>query len=72
MLVMTLSLLVGFLRSLLTTFALFIALTIYGAMWSGAQDENGNGWFIALLWSMGIVLVATLTGLVGPRIALCG
>lgn len=61
-------LLAGFLRSLLTTFVLFVALTVYGAMWSGAQDENENGWLIALLWSVGVVLVATLAGLANHRI----
>jgi type IV secretory pathway VirB2 component (pilin) len=35
--------------------AVFIALTVYGAMWHGAQEGNKNGWVIALIWTIGIV-----------------
>lgn len=35
---------------------LFVLLTIYGAMWKGAQDQGRRGWFVALLWSLGLVI----------------
>jgi hypothetical protein len=34
---------------------LFVLLTIYGAMWKGAQDQGRQGWFVALLWSLGLL-----------------
>jgi hypothetical protein len=37
---------------------LFIILTIYGSMWKGAQEENQNGWVIAVIWSFAIVSIA--------------
>jgi hypothetical protein len=40
--------------------AVFIGLTIYGAMWSAAQDRDENGWLIALLWT--IALVTAING----------
>ena len=44
---------------------LFVLLTIYGAMWKGAQDQGRRGWFVALLWSLGLLgglhVLATLT-----------
>jgi len=46
------------LKSIGTIIGLFVGLTIYGSMWSGAQDENKNGWVIALIWSIGIVAIA--------------
>ena len=42
---------------LLQVMGLFVVFTVQGAMWKGAQDENRNGWVIALLWA---VAVATL------------
>ena len=36
---------------------LFLLLTIYGAMWNGAQENNKKGWVIAVLWST-VTLVA--------------
>jgi fatty acid desaturase len=42
---------------LLQVIGLYVVFTVQGAMWKGAQDENRNGWVIALLWS---VAVATL------------
>jgi uncharacterized membrane protein YiaA len=30
---------------------LFVLLTIYGAMWNGAQQSNQKGWVVAVLWS---------------------
>ena len=44
---------------------LFVLLTIYGAMWKGAQDQGRRGWFVALLWSLGLLgglhVLGTLT-----------
>jgi hypothetical protein len=42
---------------LLQVIGLFVVFTVQGAMWRAAQDENRNGWVIALLWA---VAVATL------------
>jgi uncharacterized membrane protein YiaA len=28
---------------------IFVCLTIYGAMWNGAQQNNQKGWFVAAL-----------------------
>jgi hypothetical protein len=42
---------------LLKVIGLFLVFTVQGAMWRAAQDENRNGWVIALLWA---VAVATL------------
>ena len=42
---------------LLQVMGLFVVFTVQGAMWRAAQDENRNGWVIALLWA---VAVATL------------
>jgi hypothetical protein len=44
--------------------ALFVGFTVQGAMWSAAQNENRNGWVIALIWS-----VATLIVIIGIRAA---
>ncbi|QVV66547.1 hypothetical protein [Synechococcus sp. LA31] len=38
---------------LLQAFALFIAFTVQGAMWKGAQDHGKRGWFVALIWAVG-------------------
>ena len=35
---------------------LFVLLTIYGAMWKGAEDQGRQGWFVALLWSAGLMI----------------
>ena len=35
----------------------FVCLTIYGAMWNGAQQDNQKGWVVALLWTT-VILVA--------------
>ncbi len=48
------------LKSLAAIGGLFIGLTIYGSMWSGAQDENENGWVIAIIWSLGIVTITNM------------
>jgi hypothetical protein len=37
-------------------FALFIVLTIYGAMWKGAQDQGQRGWVVALIWAVAFQL----------------
>jgi len=38
-------------------FSLFIAFTVQGAMWSGAQQENRNGWVIALIWAVATLVL---------------
>ena len=38
-------------------FTLFIAFTVQGAMWKGAQDHGGRGWAVALTWSVGSMLL---------------
>ena len=35
---------------------LLVLLTIYGAMWKGAEDQGRQGWFVALLWSAGLMI----------------
>jgi hypothetical protein len=42
----------------LQVFALFIALTIYGAMWKGAQDHGHRGWIVALIWAIALEIAA--------------
>ena len=42
---------------LLLMAALFVGFTVQGAMWSAAQDQNRNGWVIALIWSVSTVIV---------------
>ncbi len=37
--------------------ALFIAFTVQGAMWSGAQQENRNGWVVALVWAVATLVL---------------
>jgi len=37
----------------LQAFALFIAFTVQGSMWKGAQDHEGRGWVVALTWAVG-------------------
>ena len=37
----------------LQAFGLFIAFTVQGAMWIGAQDHGGRGWAVALTWAVG-------------------
>ena len=49
---------------LLLMAALFVGFTVQGAMWSAAQNENRNGWVIALIWSL-----ATLIVIIGIRAA---
>jgi fatty acid desaturase len=41
----------------LQAFGLFIASTVQGAMWKGAQDHGGRGWFVALIWAVGSTLL---------------
>jgi uncharacterized membrane protein YiaA len=41
---------------------LFVSLTIYGAMWSGAQQNNQKGWVVAVLCT-----TVTLVALKGSR-----
>jgi len=36
---------------------LFIVFTVQGAMWSGAQQENRNGWVIALLFAVATLVL---------------
>jgi hypothetical protein len=36
---------------------LFIVFTVQGAMWSGAQQENRNGWVIALLFTVATLVL---------------
>ena len=36
----------------LEAFGLFIAYTVQAAMWKGAQDHGGRGWFVALIWAV--------------------
>jgi len=42
---------------LLLMAALFVGFTVQGSMWSAAQDQNRNGWVIALIWSVATVIV---------------
>ena len=42
---------------LFLTVALFVGFTVQGAMWSAAQQENSNGWVIALIWTVATVIV---------------
>ncbi len=37
----------------LQVFGLFIAFTVQGAMWKGAQNHGGRGWVVALVWAVG-------------------
>ena len=37
----------------LQVFGLFIAFTVQGAMWKGAQDQGSRGWVVALVWAVG-------------------
>ena len=37
--------------------ALFIAFTVQGAMWKGAQDHGGRGWAVALTWAVGCTVL---------------
>ncbi|WP_254996386.1 hypothetical protein [Cyanobium sp. Aljojuca 7D2] len=49
-----------FLSSVLLTvqwLLLFVLLTIYGAMWNGAQQSSQKGWVVAVLWSTVILVV---------------
>ena len=38
-------------------FCLFIAFTVQGAMWRGAEDHGGRGWAVALTWAVGSTLL---------------
>lgn len=38
----------------------FLALSSYGAMWRGAEEHGRKGWFIALIWSVGLVTILNL------------
>ena len=49
---------------------LFVLLTIYGAMWKGAQDQCRQGWFVALLWSLGLVIGLHGLGRLGQLFAI--
>ena len=42
---------------LLLAAGLFVGFTVLGAMWSAAQQENRNGWVIALIWTVATVIV---------------
>ena len=41
----------------LQAFGLFIAFTVQGAMWKGAQDHGGRGWAVALTWAVGTTVL---------------
>ncbi|MDA0727055.1 MAG: hypothetical protein O3C02_01865 [Cyanobacteria bacterium] len=41
----------------LQVFGLFIAFTVQGAMWKGAQDHGDRGWVVALVWAVGSVAI---------------
>lgn len=56
------------LKILVQFLGLFVLLTIYGAMWSGAQDENQNGWVIALIWSISVVVAVNLLKILLPMV----
>lgn len=45
----------------LQALALFIAFTVQGAMWSGAEENGGRGWTVALVWALGFT--ALLNGI---------
>lgn len=38
----------------------FILLTSYGAMWREAQNNGKKGWFIALPWSLFMVILLNI------------
>ena len=42
-------------------FGLFIAFTVQGAMWRGAEDHGGSGWAVALTWAVGSTLLLNAT-----------
>lgn len=42
---------------LLLMVALFVGFIVQGAMWAAAQDQNRNGWVIALTWPLAIAIV---------------
>ena len=37
-------------------FLVFVCLPTYGAMFHGAQEHRQNGWVIAILWTMVILI----------------
>lgn len=41
----------------LQAFGLFIAFTVQGAMWRGAEDHGKRGWFVALIWAVGTTVL---------------
>jgi hypothetical protein len=45
-------------------------LTIYGAMWKGAEDDGRKGWFVALLWSVGLVIALNALKALGHFLAI--
>lgn len=49
----------------LESLLLFVTLTIYGAMWKGAEDQGRRGWVVALLWSVGLVIALNALGALG-------
>jgi hypothetical protein len=49
---------------------LFVLPTIYGAMWQGAQDQGRQGWFVALLWSLGLVIGLHALGILAKFFAI--
>jgi hypothetical protein len=36
---------------------IFVCLTIYGAMWNGAQQGKRKGWVVAVLWTAVLLIV---------------
>ena len=41
---------------------LFVVLTIYGAMWKGAEEQGRQGWFVAMFWSIGLLIALHALG----------
>ena len=36
---------------------LFVGFTVMAAMWRAAEEENRNGWVIALVWAVATMIV---------------
>jgi hypothetical protein len=48
---------IGLLWFVLQGFALFLGLTVFGAMWSGAQGSGKRGWAVALIWALSLLVL---------------
>jgi hypothetical protein len=53
-----LSILLASLAWIVQCFSFFIGLTIFGAMWKGAQDHGRRGWVVALIWAIALEITA--------------